>query len=70
MSRKKEHYDKSVYRSLTLIMQFGINMLVPICVTAALSVILGIFPNFGPHLYDLASMAAEAITVGWTGGGW
>jgi len=45
-------------------------MLVPICVTAALSVILGIFPNFGPHLYDLASMAAEAITIGWTGGGW
>ena len=45
-------------------------MLVPICVTAALTIALGIYPNFGPHLYDLASMAAEAITVGWTGGGW
>ena len=45
-------------------------MLIPICVTAALTIILGIYPNFGPQLYDLASMAAEAITVGWTGGGW
>ena len=28
--KKKKHYDKSVYRSLALITQFGINMLVPI----------------------------------------
>ncbi|MDO4187917.1 MAG: AtpZ/AtpI family protein [Lachnospiraceae bacterium] len=27
---KKNKYDKEVYRSLTLITQFGINMLVPI----------------------------------------
>ena len=45
-------------------------MLIPICVTAALSVILGIMPNFGPHLYDLASVAAQSITQGWIGGGW
>ena len=45
-------------------------MLVPICVTAVLSVVLGIMPNFGPHLYDLASMAAQSITQGWIGGGW
>ena len=45
-------------------------MLIPICVTATLSVILGIMPNFGPHLYDLATMAAESITQGWIGGGW
>lgn len=45
-------------------------MLIPICVTAVLSVVLGILPNFGVHLYDLASMAANAITAGWTGGGW
>lgn len=45
-------------------------MLIPICVTAALSVILGILPNFGVHLYDLASMAAQSITQGWMGGGW
>ncbi len=45
-------------------------MLVPICVTAALSIVIGIVPNFGPHLYDLAVMAAQSITQGWIGGGW
>lgn len=36
MSRKKKsHFDRSVYRSLTLITQFGINMLVPICAMSA-----------------------------------
>ncbi len=45
-------------------------MLVPICVTAVLCIVLGVFPNFGAHLYDLASTAAESITAGWTGGGW
>lgn len=45
-------------------------MLLPICLTAVLSVILGIAPNFGVHLYDLAQMAANAITAGFTGGGW
>ena len=45
-------------------------MLIPLCITAVLSVILGIFPNFGAHFYDLAVMAADSITQGWTGGGW
>ncbi len=45
-------------------------MLIPICVTTAVSVLLGILPNFGPHLYDLATMAAQGITQGWIGGGW
>lgn len=39
-------------------------MLIPICVTAILSVVLGIFPNFGVNLYDLSEMAAAAITGG------
>lgn len=43
-------------------------MLIPICVTAVLSVILGIFPNFGVNLYDLSEMAAAAITAGISGG--
>lgn len=30
MARKKQKYDKDVYKSMTLITQFGINMLVPI----------------------------------------
>lgn len=39
-------------------------MLLPICLTAALSLILGIMPNFGVHLYDLAEIAANAVTAG------
>lgn len=30
MARKRQKYDKDVYKSMTLITQFGINMLVPI----------------------------------------
>ncbi len=39
IAMKKNKYDKDVYRSLTLITQFGINMLVPIF----LCTFLGIF---------------------------
>ena len=35
MSRKKKHYDRQVYRAITLIMLVGINMLVPICLMSA-----------------------------------
>lgn len=38
--KKKNGYNKSVYRSFALIMQFGINMLVPICILSALGVYL------------------------------
>lgn len=38
--KRKKHYDKSVYRSLSLVTQFGINMLVPICMMTALGVFL------------------------------
>ena len=41
MSKKrKDHYDKGVYRSFALVMQFGINMLVPICMMSALGIFL------------------------------
>ena len=39
-----------------------LRMLIPICITACLSILLGLFPNFGVHLYDLAEMASTAIT--------
>lgn len=40
-SRKdRGRYDKSVYRSFALVMQFGINMLVPICMMSALGIFL------------------------------
>ena len=39
-------------------------MLVPLMMTAMIAIILGCEPNAGIHLYDLAQMAAEAITKG------
>lgn len=38
--KHKGRYDKSVYRSFALVMQFGLNMLVPICMMSALGVYL------------------------------
>ncbi len=38
--KKKEPYDRSVYQALTLIMQFGINMVVPIGMMCALGIYL------------------------------
>ena len=45
-------------------------MLVPICVTAAMSVVMGVIPDFYPHFFKLATMASQAICAGWTTGGW
>ncbi len=46
-------------------------MLVPLVFTAAVSIILGIFPNAGAHFYDLATMAVKSIVTGnLLGGGW
>lgn len=39
-------------------------MLVPLIITGILSIILGVMPNFGVHLFDLAQMAAESIFEG------
>ncbi len=38
--KKDKPYDKSVYESLTLILQFGINMIVPIAMMCALGIFL------------------------------
>lgn len=38
--KHEKPYDKSVFRSLTLITQFGINMLVPIALMTALGIFL------------------------------
>ena len=40
MARKKRHYDKSVYRSIAMVTQFGLNMLVPIGLMSALGIYL------------------------------
>lgn len=39
-------------------------MLIPIVITAVVSLVLGIMPDAGPHLYDLAVIAAESISGG------
>jgi multicomponent Na+:H+ antiporter subunit D len=36
-------------------------MLVPLIITAVISIILGVFPNAGLHLFDLAVMAGNQI---------
>lgn len=38
--KHKKALDKNVYRTLTLVTQFGINMIVPICVLCALGAFL------------------------------
>lgn len=38
--RHGKHYDKSVFWSMTMITQFGIQMLVPICLMSALGIYL------------------------------
>ena len=37
-------------------------MLIPLMLTAIIAVVLGFLPDAGPHLYDMAQMAAESIT--------
>ena len=39
-------------------------MLIPLVITVLIGTILGFDPNLGPHLYDMAIMAAESITGG------
>lgn len=57
MAFKKDFYNSQfpIYGEASL------PMLVPIVITTACSIILGIMPNFGLHLYDLAVMAGNAI---------
>ena len=39
-------------------------MLIPLLLTACISILLGIMPNAGPHLLQLADMAARSIFEG------
>jgi multicomponent Na+:H+ antiporter subunit D len=46
-------------------------MLIPLLITAAVSIVLGVFPNAGGGLYDLAAMSAQSIVSGqFMVGGW
>ncbi|MCM1045198.1 MAG: AtpZ/AtpI family protein [Candidatus Gastranaerophilales bacterium] len=60
--RKKRGFDKSVYRSFALIMQFGINMLVPICMMSALGIFLD--QKFGTSYVMIILFFVGAIAGG------
>lgn len=60
--RPKRHYDKSVYRALTMITQFGINMLVPICILSALGIYLD--EKFGTSFWMIILFIVGAIAGG------
>ena len=38
--RKPKRYDKSVFQAFTLVLQFGLNILVPVCMMMALGIFL------------------------------
>ena len=62
---KKPDADAENYK------EAGLMMRIPLLLTAAFSLILGIFPNLGAKFYNFAVMAANSIVgVNATGGGW
>lgn len=40
MSKRSKRYEKSVFQALALVLQFGLNMLVPVCMMMALGIFL------------------------------
>lgn len=60
--RHKKRYDKSVYRSLILITQFGINMLVPICIMSVIGIFLD--QRLGTSFWMILLFCVGAIAGG------
>ena len=60
--KKKSKHDKSVLQSLTLISQFGINMLVPICMMSALGIWLD--GRYGTSFWTILLFFVGAIAGG------
>lgn len=60
--KKKQHFDKNVYRSFTLVMQFSLNMLVPICMMTAAGIFLD--KKIGTSFLVIIGFAMGAI-AGW-----
>lgn len=54
-------FSKNESGDFTRFKEADLRMLIPICITAVLVIILGMFPNFGLHLFDIAKTAANAI---------
>ncbi len=57
--KPKRHYNKSVYRSLVLVMQLGFDMLVPICLMTALGIFLD--RKLGTSFFVILSFFAGAL---------
>ena len=65
MGHSRKHnsrYGKSVYRSIILITQFGINMLVPICMMSALGIWLD--NRYGTSFWTILLFFVGAIAGG------
>lgn len=60
--KRRKHYDKNVYRSLALITQFGVNMLVPICLMTALGIFLD--DKFGTSFWMILLFLIGALAGG------
>lgn len=60
--KKDKPFDKSVYSSLTLIMQFGINMIVPIAMMTALGIYLD--GRFGTWYLTIVLFFVGAVAGG------
>ena len=60
--RPKKPYDRSVARSVTMVLQFGINMLVPICMMSALGIYLD--QRFGTSYWMVILFFVGAIAGG------
>ena len=61
-ARRKKHDNKGVYRSLAMITQFGVNMLVPICLMSALGIYLD--RRFNTSFWMVLLFFAGAIAGG------
>lgn len=64
------YFKRDPYEKFRTYGEISYRMLIPICFTTALAIILGVIPDFYPHFYDMATMAASSICQGWTGGGY
>lgn len=65
MGNKRRHnpkYDRSVYRSMVLITQFGLNMLVPICMMSALGIWLD--DRYGTSFWTILLFFVGAVAGG------
>ena len=59
---KRQPYDRTVFRSIALIMQFGINMLVPICLMSAVGVWMD--KHFGTNFWMILLFCMGAVAGG------